>query len=651
MDPERQRIQDDLRGLVDGEVRCDDVFVQMYASDASIYEIEPRAVVRPRNTTDVVATVQYARANGLPIHPRGAGTGVSGGCLGRGIVLDCSHGMRRIVRTDDTTVRVQPGVVLANLNAHLAPYGRLFGPDPAAAEVCTMGSVVAVNRGGSHWKRYGAARERTVSLQVVLSDGAVLEFGTHTLDEPATNPNEERRNILVRQIVNLLERHREAIAASTPKSLVNTSGYLLHDVWDGQHLQLAKLFAGSEGTLGIITELTLATDPSPKAVGVALLFFDRVEKATKAVDELQRFDLSACDLVDRRLLILARESDVRYDVLLPQAAEAVLLIEVEGDSLIDVREQLQQATQLITRKRRLAFDASIVVDPSDVQLYWRLAHRVLPTLYRLTGSQRPLPFVEDIAVPPAVLGEFLTTVQNTLRQYQVTASLFAHAGHGQLHLRPFLDLAKPDDVGLMTGLASDLFEEALQVGGTISGEHGNGLSRSWYVPRQFPDLYGAFRELKRLFDPDDIFNPGKITESDADQLVLDLRPVMSIPQSPEIVADEAEPPVGEPSGTDETPLSVPDIPVTEVKLFLNWDAAEIALAARSCNGCGSCRTQSESMRMCPIFRFAPAEEASPRAQSQSHAELVDAAYQSRGSGDGRAQASRGPLCQLLPVPG
>jgi len=181
MDPDRERIQADLRGLIAGEVRCDDVFLQLYATDASIYEIKPLGVVRPRGVSDVVACVQYAAEKGIPIHPRGSGTGLAGDSLGPGLVLDFSHSMRRVISVGHDTVRVQPGVILAHLNRQLARHGRLFGPDPATRAVTTMGSVLAVDASGTHWPQYGSARDHVVSLQVVLADGQVLEVGRQPL--------------------------------------------------------------------------------------------------------------------------------------------------------------------------------------------------------------------------------------------------------------------------------------------------------------------------------------------------------------------------------------------------------------------------------------------------------------------------------------
>src|SRR3954470_19716371 len=268
MDPDQQRIEEDLRGLVQGEVRCDDVFTQLYSTDASIYELRPLGVVRPRSLADVVAIVRYAAENHLPIHPRGAGTGLAGESLGRGLVVDFSRYFRRIVADEGRRVRVQPGMVLDNLNRHLRQSGRLFGPDPAMRSVTTMGSVVAIDAGGSHWPRYGSARHHVEELQVVLPDGADLRIGRPPISHanngsPPNGQNEERVENLVDSVAGLIKRHTRTIEDRRPKSPVNCSGYRLHDVLGEGKLALARLLVGSEGTLGLITEVTVSVDPLP----------------------------------------------------------------------------------------------------------------------------------------------------------------------------------------------------------------------------------------------------------------------------------------------------------------------------------------------------------------------------------------------------
>ena len=599
MDKERERIQADLRGLIDGDVRCDDVFVQMYASDASVYEIRPLGVVRPRGLSDVVACVQYAAENDLPIHARGAGTGVAGESLGAGLVLDFSYYMRRVLEIGEDRVRIQPGIVHAQLNRTLAPDGRLFGPDPATRSVTTMGSVLALDGSGSHWPQYGSARGRVERLQVVLADGSIIEAENVPIDQPDANP---RRGEVVRRLADLLQRHQAEIASGQPKSFVNRSGYHVYDVLRDGQLRLADLIVGSEGTLGLITEATVRTDPRPKHRGVVLLFFDRLESAAQAALLLATMGVSACDLMDRRLLTISREVDVRFDVIIPRDAEAMLLVEQHGDDAGELRDRLKQVIARVQRRKRLAFDSRMTMDREERDLYWHLVRRVVPRLHRLRGSTRPIPFVEDIAIPPDVLPAFLVTIQNIQKAHQVTATLFAHAVHGQLHIRPFLDLGNAEDIRKMQGLAQDLYAAVLDVGGTISGEHGDGLSRTWFAQQQHGELYEVFRAVKRIFDPRNIFNPGKVVADAPQPPSKNLRPVL---------AATAESFAAETRHDEEQPVRE----FEPVKLQIVWDQDDIAHAARICNGCGRCRTESPEERMCPIFRFAPREEASPRAKA------------------------------------
>ena len=596
MDQERERIQQDLRGLIDGQVRCDDVFVQMYASDASIYEIQPLGVVRPRGVSDVAACVQYAAENGIPIHARGSGSGVSGESLGPGLVLDFSHGMRRIISVDRDRARVQPGVILAHLNRQLSKHGRLFGPDPATRSVTTMGSVLAVNASGTHWLQYGSARDHVESMQVVLADGQVVEVGTHRVDDPGTDESSSRRQQLVRRLAELFRREQKSIAEHQSDTVLGGYGYQMADVLDGDQLHLAKLLAGSEGTLALITEATLRTVPAPKHRGLALLFFDRLDAAAKGALQIAGMDVATCDLMDRRLLTMAREVDVRYEQLIPPEAEAMLLVEQPGDDAHEVGEKLRDIVVQLVRRQRLAFDARVTIDRDERDFYWRLSRRVVTTLYRLKGNSRAIPCIEDIAVPPEVVPDFLVRMQNVLKAHEVTASLFGHAGQGQLHLRPFLDLGNPEHMRRMQAMAGALYEEVLKVGGVVGGEHAAGLSRTWFAQRQCGPLYDVFREVKRIFDPENILNPGKVVADVPQPLTQNLRPVLA-PQRPP---------------TDDLPATAAS-PLFDLQL--TWTAEEAAYAARACNGCGRCRTLGQEERMCPIFRFAPREEASPRAKA------------------------------------
>lgn len=614
MDPERKRIEEDLRGLVAGEVRCDDVTVQQYATDGSIYEIRPLGVVRPKNTADVAATARYATENGLPLHARGAGSGVAGSALGRGVVIDFSHGMRRVLQLRADSVRVQAGVVHGELNRLLATHGRVFGPDPAMSTVTTMGGVVAVNSTGSHFLRYGVPRDHVHQLKVVLADGTVLEVGRHAMptappvssDSPTA---EQRLRTLLWEVGGLLERNRSLIESPNVRSHVNCSGYQLQDVVAQGQVNLAKLLVGSEGTLAITTEVTVETQELPKRVGCALLVFDSLDKAARAVPVVLESNPACCDLMDRRHLSLARELDVRYELLVPGAAEAVLLVEHMGDTAEEVEAKLDDTVQMATGDAGLAAAAHIATEPADNLLFWELARRFVPTLYRLQGVRRPVPFVEDMAVPVAAVPVFLGHMHEVLKRQQVTASVFGHIGQGQLHVRPFLDLANPNEKRRMERLAGELYEKVWMLGGTISGEHGDGLSRTPFVTKQYGALAGVFRDLKRIFDPDNILNPGKVVPEAGARMIHHLRHVVADVDRPAAEREEAS------TSEDQQQSARLGGAGQLVQLQLNWDVDQMTHAARACNGCAACRTRHPATRMCPVNRYAPREEASPRAKA------------------------------------
>ncbi len=599
LEQQREIVLDDLRGLIAGEVRCDDVFVQLYASDASIHEIRPLVVVRPRSTADVVACVRYAAEKEIPIHARGAGTGVAGESLGPGLVIDFSRYLRRVVRVDAETVRVQPGVVHERLNAQLRKQGRIFGPDPANSAVTTMGSVIAVDAAGSRWLRYGSARRHVRRLQVVTADGELLEVGREPLTDGTVLYPHPRKRELTRRLAALLAEHADLIRQHRSKCPMSRCGYNLSGVLEDDHLDFGRLLVGSEGTLALITEAELATQPLPRHRGVVLLLFDSLEKASRAAIQMLSWQPSACDLMDRRHISFARETEVRFDLLIPSETEAVLLVEQEGDEAFEVRDALKQLVDEIWRRDRLAFGARQAFDPDETELFWRLSNKVSPASYPLKGPSRPVPVVEDMAVPPEALPDFLVRMQNVLKRWEVTTSLFCHAGQGEIHIQPFLNLADADDIRRMRHLAEELYREVFDAGGTITGEHACGLSRTPFIRRQVGPLFEIFRHVKEIFDPQNILNPGKIVGDDPNLLTRHLRPPIAGPPK---VTPTHDVEGGSPKMRD------------LVELQFHWDPAQVSDAVMQCNRCGRCRTQAPDSRMCPILRCSPSEESSPRAK-------------------------------------
>src|SRR6056297_750471 len=394
MDIEQQRVQDDLRGIISGDVMCDPLSTQLYASDASIYQVRPLGVICPRTTADVVATVRYACEHDLSMHPRGAGSGVAGESLGRGLVIDFSRHMRRItVSPDATTINVQSGVVLADVNREIEATGRFFGPDPATRSVTTMGSVLATNASGSHYLRSGAARDTIESVRVVTMQGDLVELGLQTPGEDSAAGRFALGLTEIRSQFDQLIRDK----ASAPAS---RGGYRLDDIFtDSGQVHLGKFFAGTQGTLAIMTDATIRTEAIPLHRGVALLFFHRLDSAARCAIAALDQGLVACDLMDRRLLQIARETENSFADLLPVGAEAMLLIEVQGDVLDELRDRMALICRNLSQGHDGAFACSATTDAAQRDRYWSLCRRVVPRQYRVKSSRAPLPFVEDMAVP------------------------------------------------------------------------------------------------------------------------------------------------------------------------------------------------------------------------------------------------------------
>ena len=604
MDQERQRIAEDLRGVVAGEVLCDDASRALYATDGSLFEVWPLVVVRPRSVDDVAATVRWAAERGVAVHPRGAGSSLTGDSLGPGVVIDCSRFLRRIVATSGDTVRVQPGVVGLQLEEHLQRLGRTFGPDPAAAAVTTIGGMIGRNTSGSRFLRHGAVRGRVAAVQAVLADGTVVELeptpprllpgisGAGVAGGPVDPA--ARVAALAVGVDEVLTESAAVIAAGQPATRLSHGGDRLDDLRHDGLVDLPRLMCGAAGTLGIVTEATLRTVPVDAAVAVALVLFDSLEKAGQASLRISSLGPSACDLFDKRHLALARGSRVDFDLLIPPVADAGLLIEFSDTDIATANARLDDAIRRLQGVKRLCLDIRRAEDASDAAMFWDLSRHLVSTLHGVRGVSRPVPFIEDIVVPPEALPDFLGRLQGALKRCTATAMIFGHAGHGQLHVRPYADPGNPADRAALVRLAEAVYDEVVAVGGTIGGEQGLGMSRTGFFDRYYPELAEVFARIKRVFDPAGLLNPGKIVRGPGEVGFPFRDPVLS-PSDSQVPA----------------PLS----PAARALPVLLWTEPGAAGEVDACNGCGACRTQATGTRMCPRYREDPSEEASPRAKA------------------------------------
>ncbi len=592
---EQQRgiILDDLKGFFKGELLFDDLSRALYSTDASIFQIRPLGVAVPRDEEDVQALVRYAGENQLPLIARGAGTGVAGESLGPGLIIDLSRHFRNILDVGPDTIRAQAGVTCRQLNVRLAREGRRFAPDPASADQCTVGGMVANNASGAHALRHGYTRDHVAALRVVLDTGDAATVGREPL-QPAADSGPGHLQDIVGAVGVLLEQHAELIRSCRPRTPFNRCGYLMHDVLADDAVDLPRLLTGSEGTLALVTEATLRTVPLPGGRSLVLLGFASLDAALRAAQRTLPSGPAACELIDRRLLSLARGSAAAaVAALVPAAAEAVLLVEYEADTYREARDAALRLADQLYRGDRLALHAVPAFAPEEIDRLWRLREVALPSLYGLRGSAQPVAFIEDVGVPPEELAAYLHRVQEVLKEHETTASFLVHAGTGQVHTRPFLDLSRPEDVSKLSAIAEKVHSLALQLGGTVSTQHGTGLARTPWVARQYGPLYAVFRQLKATFDPRGLFNPGKIVGPSPDLPAWPLREVPTpAPANAEPANGEAPPP-----------------------WLLRWQDGEVRTEALSCNGCGACRTDSPAQRMCPVFRATGDEAAAPRAKA------------------------------------
>jgi len=592
VDERRARIHDDLRGQIGGELLFEPIARAPYALDASLYEIDPLGAVVPRTDEELVAVVRYAHEHAIPLHARGAGTGLAGESLGAGLVVDFSRHLRRVLEIRPESVVVQAGVVLDELNAQLAPLGRRIGPDPSGGESCTIGGMLGGNSAGARSLAYGATADHVERLRVVFANGDAAEVGREPWPEFDEEPADFKQSV-TRRVAGLLHRHADLIARKAPRSPRNRCGYALAAAAMPGGIDLHKLIVGSEGTLALVTEATLRTVSIPAAQGVVLLPFGKLGEAAEAVAACLEAVPSACELLDWRSLSLVRDALPAYRGWIAEAAEAALIVEFEGDDPQAVARKVRKLAGRFLRLGTVAANPVETTRRDDCRRLLALREEVRPLLMRMGGPARPVPVIEDVAVAPEALPAFLARLQQILRQHGLRWIVSAHAGAGQLHARPFLDVSDPADLAKLEPLAAEVYEAVFDLGGTISGEHGCGLVRTQFLRRQYGELVHVFREVKNAFDPMNLLNPGKVVGDDPHLMARDLRPTPAPSLDP---------------GAAYGALPVLDRP-------LRWPELGRGENIAACNGCGACRTREPALRMCPTFRATRAEAASPRSKA------------------------------------
>jgi FAD/FMN-containing dehydrogenase/Fe-S oxidoreductase len=509
-----------------GEVHFDDLTRTLYATDASIYEITPVGVVVPRDIDDVVAAVRACGRAGLSITPRGAGTGLTGGAVGPGLQIDLSKYFRQIEELDPQgrTVRVGAGVVLDQLNALAAGYGLQFGPDVATSSRATIGGMIANNSCGAHSVIYGRTVDHLVELTCVLADGSVVTWsaGNGLNPHQSSSPTESQpaggsaaATRIDETLRSVRDRYRAEILARYPKILRRTGGYGLDRlVADEPRIDPATIVCGSEGTLCVVVEAVLRLIPLPKHRALLVAHFDELLGALAETPAILEHRPAAVELADRMLLNAARrDNPQRVASFVTADPAAILIVELYDDDEQSLRERMVNLEQDVSA-RSATRRCTRVTDPDRQAEVWDSRKRALGLLMSNPGDEQPFGFVEDTAVDPARLRDYIARFDGVLSEHGISqVGYWAHASVGCLHVRPVLNLKRAGDVDRMRSIADAVSDLVLEYGGAMTAEHGDGLVRSCWLEKMYgPNLVRAFGEVKAAFDPDGIMNPGKIVD-------------------------------------------------------------------------------------------------------------------------------------------
>jgi FAD/FMN-containing dehydrogenase/Fe-S oxidoreductase len=494
-------------------MRSDQLTKGIYATDASMYQMLPLGVVTPRTRAEVLQVIQEAVSKNQALLARGAGTSLTGQSINEAVVLDFSKHFNQILELNvaEAWVRVEPGIVCAELNAYLKPHGLHFAPDPATENRATIGGMIANNSAGMRSAVYGMAIDHVLALELALADGEVITL--ESLDAPgfaAKSAQSTREGAIHRGVRDLLEKHREEIHQRYPKVIRRSGGYALDALLDYNTWNLAKLICGSEGTLGVILEAKLRLTPLPKHSALCLAHFATLEASLRAAVPIVQAGASAAELIDGVIIKQARAHPLTRDICQQIEGDpaAILVIELQGNDAADVQ---QQAESMARSLAQLAYAAPIMTASGQIHAIWQMRSSALGLMTTLRGPKKPTPYIEDAAVPPEVLADYVAEVLAICKQHGQPVSLFGHASVGLVHIRPLHDLHVKADIAQMKQIQAEVFPLVQKYGGSWSGEHGDGIVRGAYNRAFFGEtLYQAFHQIKTLFDPDGRMNPGKI---------------------------------------------------------------------------------------------------------------------------------------------
>ena len=610
-------LQSDLEAHLAGEVRFDTVSRALYSTDASVYQITPLGVAVVRSRDDILAAIACARAHGVSITARGGGTSQAGQAIGAGLQLDTSRYFNRLleVNVEERWARVEPGIVLDELNAQLAQHRLRFAPDISTASRATIGGMISNNSSGARSVRYGKTIDHVLDLQVALADESVVHLRPlHTQQLDAACAEQTHEGECYRTVRRLAARHAREIDRRYPKILRRVGGYNLDAFvrasdgngangagsYDADPFNLAKLIVGSEGTLGLIVEARLNLVPLPKAKAVLTIEYPDLLGALGDTPAILEHDPSAVEVMDHSILDHARENpafDAMRRAVMGDDCGALLCVELydeDAAALLPRLGRLEAAVQA----RGHASCTRRATAPADQARIWKLRESSLGLSMAMKGDAKSISFVEDTAVAPERLRDFIERFLAVVRKHGTSAGVYAHASVGCLHVRPVVNMKTTHGVRQFEAIANEIADLVLEFGGALSGEHGDGLVRGPFMERMFgSELYDAFRTIKKTFDPEGIFNPGKIV--DTPPLTTNLR------YGPAYVTPD------------------PDA------AFDHTEYGGLGRAVEMCSGVGACR-KTLSGTMCPSYMATRDEAHSTRGRANALRQAMTGALGGNG---------------------
>jgi FAD/FMN-containing dehydrogenase/Fe-S oxidoreductase len=571
-----RNIESDLKRILSGsakggrssgaEVLFDEITRALFSTDACMYQIKPAGVVVPKNIEDVVKTVRYCAERQIPITSRGAGTSLAGQSIGSGIILVFNKYFREILGIDEAeqSAKVQPGVVLSELNKYLSPHKVMFGPDPSTGKQCVIGGMIGTNAAGPHTVKYGATKDNVLELKVVTADGELRTFSSVSSE-----------NEFAQKVSSLLSPHRKLVKEKFPQTSKNSSGYNLKETFKNGSTDLTKLFCGSEGTLGVIVEAKLKLVPLPNERRSLIAYFPSYESCALAAKESLQFCPAAVEMLDKTFSNAAMGIDPAIDEILRQNFASIIIFEFEETEIGLADEKL---TKLSEHLNKLSLSSKQVLprDSKEAAKLWRVRKEASAIFYKIEKPGKKTSFVEDVAVPVEKLPAYLESAQEIFKEYDIQCALYGHAGNGNTHAILLVDQKNREHLKKIDPIANDIYSLAISLGGTLSGEHGDGLLRTPFLSRLYgEEVYSLFKKVKEIFDPTGILNPGKIVGDQDTSVVHDLR-------------------YGEDYRRVETSTSL--------------DEEKVAHEIEKCHGCGVC------LSYCPTALATFDERATPRAK-------------------------------------